>query len=113
VMKASSMKLQVQPAMPIVENCASRLLIMVLLWQVAPILSIGSASLVAISTLTCEINFYTYLIKMVAPPPGARSTRRGASSSHARRARRTARRTSACTCCISLRRGRARSGTAS
>lgn len=34
---------------------------------VAPILSIGSASLVAISTLTSEINFYTRLIKMVDP----------------------------------------------
>ena len=31
---------------------------------VAPILSIGSASLVAISTLTSEINFYTRLIKV-------------------------------------------------
>lgn len=34
---------------------------------VAPILSIGNASLVAISTLTSEINFYTRLIKMVDP----------------------------------------------
>lgn len=34
---------------------------------VAPILSIGSSSLVAISTLTSEINFYTRLIKMVDP----------------------------------------------
>jgi hypothetical protein len=34
---------------------------------VAPILSIGSASLVAISTLTSEINFYTRLIKMRDP----------------------------------------------
>ena len=34
---------------------------------VAPILSIGSASLVAISTLTSEINFYTRLIKMKDP----------------------------------------------
>lgn len=34
---------------------------------VAPILSIGSASLVAISTLTSEINFYTRLIKMHDP----------------------------------------------
>jgi hypothetical protein len=34
---------------------------------VAPILSIGSASLVAISTLTSEINFYTRLIQMVDP----------------------------------------------
>lgn len=34
---------------------------------VAPILSIGSASLVAISTLTSEINFYTRLIKMTDP----------------------------------------------
>lgn len=34
---------------------------------VAPILSIGSASLVAISTLTSEINFYTRLIKMNDP----------------------------------------------
>lgn len=34
---------------------------------VAPILSIGSASLVAISTLTSEINFYTRLIKMIDP----------------------------------------------
>ena len=33
----------------------------------APILSIGSASLVAISTLTSEINFYTRLIQMVDP----------------------------------------------
>ena len=31
---------------------------------VAPILSVGSASLVAISTLTSEINFYTRLIKV-------------------------------------------------
>lgn len=31
---------------------------------VAPILSIGTASLVAISTLTSEINFYTRLIKV-------------------------------------------------
>lgn len=35
--------------------------------SVAPILSIGSASLVAISTLTSEINFYTRLIKMIDP----------------------------------------------
>lgn len=34
---------------------------------VAPILSIGSSSLVAISTLTSEINFYTRLIKMIDP----------------------------------------------
>jgi len=34
---------------------------------VAPILSIGTASLVAISTLTSEINFYTRLIKMIDP----------------------------------------------
>ena len=34
---------------------------------VAPILSIGSASLVAISTLTSEINFYTRLIPMIDP----------------------------------------------
>lgn len=34
---------------------------------VAPILSIGGASLVAISTLTSEINFYTRLIKMIDP----------------------------------------------
>ena len=34
---------------------------------VAPILSIGSASLVAISTLTSEINFYTRLIQMIDP----------------------------------------------
>lgn len=34
---------------------------------VAPILSVGSASLVAISTLTSEINFYTRLIKMTDP----------------------------------------------
>jgi hypothetical protein len=34
---------------------------------VTPILSIGSASLVAISTLTSEINFYTQLIQMVDP----------------------------------------------
>lgn len=34
---------------------------------VAPILSIGNASLVAISTLTSEINFYTRLIKMTDP----------------------------------------------
>jgi hypothetical protein len=34
---------------------------------VAPILSIGRASLVAISTLTSEINFYTRLIKMIDP----------------------------------------------
>ena len=34
---------------------------------VAPILSIGSASLVAISTLTSEINFYTRLIQMLDP----------------------------------------------
>lgn len=34
---------------------------------VAPILSVGSASLVAISTLTSEINFYTRLIQMVDP----------------------------------------------
>lgn len=33
----------------------------------APILSIGSSSLVAISTLTSEINFYTRLIKMQDP----------------------------------------------
>lgn len=33
----------------------------------APILSIGSASLVAISTLTSEINFYTRLIQMLDP----------------------------------------------
>ena len=33
----------------------------------APILSIGSVSLVAISTLTSEINFYTRLIKMIDP----------------------------------------------
>ena len=31
---------------------------------VAPILSVGSASLVAISTLTSEINFYTRLLRM-------------------------------------------------
>jgi len=41
---------------------------------VAPILSVGSASLVAISTLTSEINFYTRLIKVrvlcVASPIG-------------------------------------------
>ena len=35
--------------------------------SVAPILSIGSASLVAISTLTSEINFYKRLIKMIDP----------------------------------------------
>lgn len=35
--------------------------------RVAPILSIGTASLVAISTLTSEINFYTRLIKMIDP----------------------------------------------
>lgn len=34
---------------------------------VAPILSVGRASLVAISTLTSEINFYTRLIQMVDP----------------------------------------------
>jgi|TARA_B110000046_G_C12988140_1_gene396628 hypothetical protein len=34
---------------------------------VAPILSVGNASLVAISTLTSEINFYTRLIKMTDP----------------------------------------------
>ncbi len=39
----------------------------VLSQTVAPILSIGSASLVAISTLTSEINFYTRLIQMVDP----------------------------------------------
>ena len=33
----------------------------------APILSIGNSSLVAISTLTSEINFYTRLIKMNDP----------------------------------------------
>lgn len=37
---------------------------------VAPILSIGNASLVAISTLTSEINFYTRLIKMTDPATG-------------------------------------------
>ena len=37
---------------------------------VAPILSVGSASLVAISTLTSEINFYTRLIKMIDPCTG-------------------------------------------
>lgn len=37
---------------------------------VAPILSVGSASLVAISTLTSEINFYTRLIKMQDPSTG-------------------------------------------
>jgi len=37
---------------------------------VAPILSVGSASLVAISTLTSEINFYTRLIKMQDPATG-------------------------------------------
>lgn len=37
---------------------------------VAPILSVGSASLVAISTLTSEINFYTRLIKMLDPATG-------------------------------------------
>ena len=37
---------------------------------VAPILSIGSASLVAISTLTSEINFYTRLIQMIDPATG-------------------------------------------
>ena len=37
---------------------------------VAPILSVGSASLVAISTLTSEINFYTRLIKMRDPATG-------------------------------------------
>jgi hypothetical protein len=37
---------------------------------VAPILSVGSASLVAISTLTSEINFYTRLIKMKDPATG-------------------------------------------
>jgi len=37
---------------------------------VAPITSVGSASLVAISTLTSEINFYTRLIKMVDPESG-------------------------------------------
>lgn len=35
--------------------------------QVAPILSIGSSSLVAISTLTSEINFYTRLIQLKDP----------------------------------------------
>ena len=34
---------------------------------ITPILSIGSASLVAISTLTSSINFYTRLIKMQDP----------------------------------------------
>lgn len=37
---------------------------------VAPILSVGNASLVAISTLTSEINFYTRLIKMLDPATG-------------------------------------------
>jgi len=37
---------------------------------VAPILSVGAASLVAISTLTSEINFYTRLIKMLDPATG-------------------------------------------
>ncbi len=37
---------------------------------VAPILSVGTASLVAISTLTSEINFYTRLIKMRDPSTG-------------------------------------------
>ena len=37
---------------------------------VAPILSVGSASLVAISTLTSEINFYPRLIKMRDPATG-------------------------------------------
>ena len=36
-------------------------------FSVAPILSVGNASLVAISTLTSEINFYTRLIKMHDP----------------------------------------------
>ena len=46
-----------------------RLLRLTCLWTVpcaqtvAPILSIGSASLVAISTLTSEINFYTRLVR--------------------------------------------------
>lgn len=35
---------------------------------VAPILSVGNSSLVAISTLTSEINFYTRLIKSQASP---------------------------------------------
>ena len=35
---------------------------------VAPILSVGNSSLVAISTLTSEINFYTRLIKIKFPP---------------------------------------------
>jgi hypothetical protein len=35
---------------------------------VAPILSIGSASLVAISTLTSEINFYTRLVRRMGRP---------------------------------------------
>ena len=34
---------------------------------VAPILSIGRTSLVAISTLTSEINFYTRLMQLVDP----------------------------------------------
>ncbi|EKX32203.1 hypothetical protein GUITHDRAFT_121626 [Guillardia theta CCMP2712] len=37
---------------------------------VAPILSIGSTSLLCISTLTSEINFYTRLIKMRDPDTG-------------------------------------------
>ena len=37
---------------------------------VAPILSVGTASLVAISTLTSEINFYTRLFKMKDPITG-------------------------------------------
>lgn len=35
---------------------------------VAPILSVGNSSLVAISTLTSEINFYTRLIKSKSHP---------------------------------------------
>jgi hypothetical protein len=82
---------------------------------VAPILSIGSASLVAISTLTSEINFYTRLIQMVDPSghSSARSLPSGASSCAVTGARRRASRRSACTCCTWCRCGRARSGTAS
>ena len=46
------------------------ILILCFYGRVAPILSVGNASLVAISTLTSEINFYTRLIKMLDPATG-------------------------------------------
>jgi len=79
---------------------------------VAPILSVGSASLVAILTLTSEINFYTRLIKIRNPSPTAHSLPCAVLSSRASSARRMERRTSVCTCYTSSRVGSRRSATA-